>query len=111
MSQIPEPLDTNPAFILGSGGEMIQPIEHRNGLGILLIEDNRNLGHDRFLDVRIIANIDQGADSVNLKIRYVIPGGLSRFENPCNVADTEITPPGSALREYKSKRRGGCQER
>jgi hypothetical protein len=49
MPQIPQPLDTNPAFILGSGGETVQPIEHGNGLGILLIEDNRNLGHDCFL--------------------------------------------------------------
>jgi hypothetical protein len=42
MPQIHQPLDADAAFILGFGGQTVRPIEHGNGLGILLIEDNRN---------------------------------------------------------------------
>ena len=38
MPQIPQPLNTNAAFILGSGGETVQPIEHGNGTGVLLMK-------------------------------------------------------------------------
>jgi hypothetical protein len=62
MLQIPQPLDADAAFVLGFGGQTVQPIEHGNGLGILLIEDNRNPGHDRLIDVRIIANLDQAVN-------------------------------------------------
>ena len=71
MPQIPQLLDTDAAFILSFGGQTVQPIEHGNGLAILLIEDNRDPGHDRFLDVRIIANIDQAA--------------IGCFDNPPNL--------------------------
>ena len=48
MPQIPQPLNTNAAFILGSGGETVQPIEHGNGTGILLIKDNGDPGHNAY---------------------------------------------------------------
>src|SRR3989337_1758681 len=46
MAQISQPLDAHPALILRLGGEPVQPIEHRNGLRGLLVENNNNLGHD-----------------------------------------------------------------
>ncbi len=49
MAQILQPLDAHPALILRLWRETVQPIEHGNGLRILLVEDNRNLGHNTFL--------------------------------------------------------------
>src|SRR3990167_8612629 len=48
MAQTSQPLDAHPALILGFGREPVQPIEHGNGLRVLLVEDNSNLGHDAF---------------------------------------------------------------
>jgi hypothetical protein len=49
MSLVSQALYSDPTLVLRFGGETVQPIEHGNGMGILLIKDNRSLGHDRFL--------------------------------------------------------------
>jgi hypothetical protein len=45
MAQISQSLNPHPALVLRFSWEPVQPIEHRNSLLVLLVEDNRRLGH------------------------------------------------------------------
>ena len=45
MAQISQSLNPHPALVLRFGWKPVQPIEHGNGLLILLVEDNQRLGH------------------------------------------------------------------
>src|SRR3989338_4071193 len=49
VAHISQPLDAYPALILRFGWDPVQPSEHGNGLRVLSVEDNSNLGHDTSL--------------------------------------------------------------
>ena len=83
MPQIPQSLDTDATFILRFGRQTVQPIEYRNGLSILLIEDNRNPGPDGSLDVRIIANLGQAIGRVKTSRRDDQSWKWKESKEPC----------------------------